>query len=56
VGQDDSADVGEVLAQVVALKALVGGPHVHPQPVGALVGRLVPAQSGSSAPNRVLRV
>jgi hypothetical protein len=42
-GQDDSADVGEALAQVVVLKALVGGPHVHPQPVGALVGRFGPA-------------
>jgi hypothetical protein len=38
VGQHDSADIGEALAQVVVLEALVGGPHVHPQPVGTFVG------------------
>ena len=30
MGQDDGADVGEALAQVVVLEAFVGGPHVHP--------------------------
>jgi hypothetical protein len=39
VGQDDSADVGEALAQVVVLEVLIGRPHVHPQPVGTLVRR-----------------
>jgi hypothetical protein len=38
VGQHDSADIGEALAQVVVLEALVGGLHVHPQPVGTFVG------------------
>jgi hypothetical protein len=30
VGQDDGADIGEALAQVVVLEAFVGGPHVDP--------------------------
>jgi hypothetical protein len=38
VRQDDGANVGEALAQVVTLRAFVGGPHVHPEPVGALIG------------------
>jgi hypothetical protein len=52
VGQYDSADVGEALAQVVVLEVLVGGPHVHPQPVGALVGRfgLVPVRQLGAQP------
>ena len=38
MGQHDGADIGE--AQVVVLEAFVGGPYVHPQPVGTFVGRL----------------
>jgi hypothetical protein len=40
VGEDDGADVGEALAQVVVLEALVGGPHVDAEPVVAFVGGL----------------
>src|SRR5215203_1960490 len=40
VGQHDGADVGEPLLEVVVLEVFVGGPHVYPQPVGSLVGRL----------------
>jgi hypothetical protein len=32
-------DFGEAPAQVVALEAFVGGPHVQPEPVGALTTR-----------------
>jgi hypothetical protein len=38
VWEHDGADVGEALAQVVVLKAFVGRPHIHPQPVGTFVG------------------
>jgi hypothetical protein len=37
VRKDDGADVGEALLQVVVLEALVGRPHVHPQPVRAFI-------------------
>jgi DNA-binding transcriptional MocR family regulator len=39
VGQDNRADVGEALLEVVMLEMLVGGPHVHPQPIGTLGDR-----------------
>ena len=42
MGQDDGADVGEALLEVIVLDALVGGPHVHPQPVGVFVAGRVP--------------
>ena len=48
--EDHRADIGEALAQVVVLEALVGGPDVRPKPVGTFVGCLLPAQSSSSGP------
>jgi len=38
VSEDHRADIGDALAQIVMLEALVGGPDVHPQPVGTFVG------------------
>src|SRR5215217_6260479 len=36
--QDNGADVGEALLEIVVLEAFVAGPHVYPEPVGAFVG------------------
>jgi integrase len=36
MGEHDGADVGEALAQAIVLEVLIGRPHVHPQPLGAL--------------------
>jgi hypothetical protein len=50
VREQEGADVGEAWRRSLVLEVLVGGPHLHGQPVGAFVGGAGAALSSRSAP------